>query len=92
MTNSSQIQATGVNNATENRSLLRFFGQAEADRPSGHIGKHLTVVSDGLETLLLDDWPEWQVARAALISQGRGIDGKNAETYRLAARKADGSP
>jgi len=76
----------------ENRTLLRFFGETEIDWPSGHIGQYLTGLRDDIETLLSSDWPEWETGRTALVSSGRGVDGKNAETYRLAARDAAGKP
>lgn len=86
------VTASEYKSIAENRALLRFFKEPETNWPSGHVGQHLTALPDDIETLLGSEWPEWEASRTALVSSGRGVDGKNAETYRLAAYNATGGP
>jgi hypothetical protein len=47
---------------------------------------------DDLERFAAGNWTSWTARRQALIDSGDGIGGKNADTYREAARTADREP
>jgi hypothetical protein len=75
--------------AKDNRALCRLVGATEEDFPSGAATGTLAFVPDTMETLLASDLPGWDVTRHELIADGRGVDGKNAATYEIAARECD---
>lgn len=75
-----------------NRKLCAFVGVAEVDYPVGLVGEGLVFVPDTLETLLASELPGWDLARKEIIEQGRGVEGKNAATYALAARECRDEP
>jgi putative ATP-dependent endonuclease of OLD family len=75
-----------------NRKLCRYVGADEEDYPAGAVSDRLAFVPDTLETLLASDLPGWDVARQKAIDEGRGVEGKNAATYALAARECADAP
>ncbi|WP_162602243.1 ATP-dependent nuclease [Nocardioides daejeonensis] len=79
-------------NKASNRKLCRFVGANEEDYPTGSVGANLVFVPDTLETLLASELPGWDLTRKEVIEQGRGVEGKNAATYALAARECQGEP
>lgn len=79
-------------NKTSNRQLCRFVGASEEDFPTGTVAADLVFVPDTLETLLASELPGWDLARKEAIEQGRGVEGKNAATYALAARECQDEP
>lgn len=79
-------------NKASNRKLCRFVGANEEDYPTGSVGANLVFVPDTLETLLASELPGWDLARREVIEQGRGVEGKNAATYALAARECQDEP
>lgn len=79
-------------NRTSNRKLCRFVGAPEEDFPTGMVGANLVFVPDTLESLLASELPGWDLARQVAIEQGRGVEGKNAATYALAARECQDEP
>lgn len=85
---SEAVDAHKVNN----RKLCRFVGVEEQDFPSGAVHRSLLFIPDTLETLLASELPGWDLARREAIAQGRGVDGKNAATYALAARECSDAP
>jgi predicted ATP-dependent endonuclease of OLD family len=81
---------------TLNRKLLKYFGMPEVDWPVGLVD---TVDSTGvfawddrIEETLDRDWSQWESTRQDLIASGRGVNGKNAATYALAASKCPIGP
>jgi hypothetical protein len=77
--------------ATENRRLLKYFGEAEVDFPSDHIGERVATLSDNLESFLKSNWAEWITSYAA-IEAAAGIQlAKNQHAYRTATREAKGT-
>lgn len=78
--------------AMANRKMLRFLGEVETDWPSGFCGGNAWAMDDTLETFVESKWPQFEVERASLVAGGRGTDGKNAATYRIAARQAAAPP
>jgi len=76
----------------QNRKLLQLIGEPEVDWPSGDLSDRALALPDHLENLLDSDWPEWEIARAQLVTDGLGFDAKDGDTYRLAAKTAAGSP
>lgn len=77
--------------AGKNRAMLRFLGEPETDWPSGICGTQAWAMEDMLETFVEATWPEFEKERQSLVESGRGADGKNAATYKIAAKLA-GSP
>ena len=75
--------------AEDTRALCRLVGATEEDFPTGAVSRTLAFVPDTMETLLASDLPGWDVTRHELIQVGRGVDGKNAATYEIAARECD---
>lgn len=76
--------------ATENRWLLRYLGEPEADYPAEGAGPVVAVFGDRLEDFLQTQWPEWADACAAL-EDATGVDlTKNSHAYRAATLAAGG--
>lgn len=77
----------------ENRRFLKYF-QADQieDFPHTAVLERFAVVEDTLETLLMADWPEWDETRQQLVKEGRGVEGKDAPTYRQAALETAKEP
>lgn len=88
----SDIEKAVAKHVADNRKLCRFVGEAEEDFPTGAVGATLAFVPDTMETLLQSELPGWDLTRRELIEQGRGVDGKNAATYALAARECVEEP
>ncbi|MBP8533122.1 ATP-dependent endonuclease [Streptomyces sp. MK37H] len=80
------------NNARDNVNLLGYLGGPHTVRPTAESTLQYTVFDDSLETYLASHWPAWNRRRQELINDGEGFDGKNAATYREAARTADAEP
>jgi putative ATP-dependent endonuclease of OLD family len=78
--------------AAKNKKLLRFLSLPEQDWPKGVLSPVVAVIDDTLETMVTENWPEFERERASLVAAGRGADGKNAATYRLAAKSAENIP
>lgn len=79
--------------AEENHRLLKYFRADQIeDFPKTAVLDACAVVEDTLETLLVAEWPEWNVTRQQLIAEGRGVEGKDPTTYRQAALEAAKEP
>lgn len=89
---SEEIQRAVDEHVRGNRKLCRYVGVDEEDYPTGAVSDRLAFVPDTLETLLSSDLPGWDLTRQRVIAEGRGVDGKNAATYALAARECEDSP
>ena len=76
----------------ENRKFCRFVGAVEDDYPVAAVAGAIAFVPDTLETLLASDLPGWDLTRRRVIDEGRGVEGKNAATYALAARECEDVP
>lgn len=76
----------------QNHKLLRYFGLPEQDYPVGVMSTRVVAINDTIESMLAKDWPEWEKTRSELIRQGRGVEGKNAATYSLAAQECPSPP
>lgn len=87
-----KIEEAVAAHRANNRKMCRFAGAAEEDYPTGPVGADLVFVPDTLETLLASELPGWDLARREAIEQGRGVEGKNAATYALAARECQDEP
>lgn len=76
--------------STENRLLLKYFGEPEIDFPTEKIGESVATLSDQLENFLCSNWAEWEKSCAA-IEAAAGIPlGKNQYAYRTATLEAEG--
>jgi putative ATP-dependent endonuclease of the OLD family len=64
----------------------------EEDHPPTQVQDGYAVIGDTLETLLSAEWPAWEQTAKDLVAVGRGVAGKNAATYRLAAIEAAAGP
>lgn len=71
----------------DNRALCSFAGAQEDDFPSGILNEIVAFVEDTLEELVCMDIPDWGVTKERLIKDGRGAEGKHANTYLLATRE-----
>ena len=87
-----EIANAMAKHAADNRKLCRLVGTAEEDFPVGAVSQSLAFVPDTMETLLASDLPGWDLTRQKMIEDGRGVDGKNAATYALAARECLDEP
>ena len=87
-----QIDEAEDKHKKDNRLLCRFAGAKEEDYPVGEVNDSLVFVPDTLESLLASDLPGWDVTRERLITEGRGVTGKNAATYSLASRECHDEP
>ncbi|MCG3039732.1 ATP-dependent endonuclease [Streptomyces sp. S1A] len=79
-------------NAKDNANLLGYLGGPHTARPTAESTPQYTVFEDSLETYLASHWPAWEMRRRELVNDGEGFDGKNAATYREAARTASTEP
>lgn len=77
---------------TDNRAFCRFVGAPEEDYPVGAVNSLLAFVPDTMESLLASDLPGWDLTRRQVIKAGRGVEGKNAATYAIAAEECDDTP
>jgi predicted ATP-dependent endonuclease of OLD family len=74
-----------------NRKLLRYLGDPEQEHPATTVTDRWAVLEDTLEPVL-DEWTAWGAKQRELIQDDRGLPGKDAATYRLAAIEADANP
>jgi putative ATP-dependent endonuclease of OLD family len=74
--------------AASNTKILKYFGTEAVDFPSGKVTNNLFAVDDNLEEVLAAEWPGWEVARAEIVTGGRGAPKKNAATYKLASAES----
>jgi putative ATP-dependent endonuclease of OLD family len=89
--NQTAIDSERTKLSTENRRLLKYFGDTEVDFPSEQVGKRLATLSDHLESYLKSNWAEWNTSYAA-IEAAAGIQlAKNQYAYRTATREATGT-
>lgn len=77
--------------STENRRLLKYFGEDEVDFPSDKVGDRVATLSDQLESYLESNWAEWSAAYAAIEAAAGLKLLKNQYAYRTATREAAGS-
>ncbi|MFC4049280.1 ATP-dependent endonuclease [Actinomadura syzygii] len=75
-------------NKRKNRLLVGYLGGVPEDFPVTKVHDPYAVAHEDLETYLRSEWPDWEDARRSLITDGRGVDGKNWATYRQAAVEA----
>lgn len=85
-----KIEEAEGKHKNDNRTLCRLVGGAEQNYPRGEVSPELFFITDTLESVLQADLPGWENKRLELIKGGRGVDGKNAATYELAARECEG--
>jgi putative ATP-dependent endonuclease of OLD family len=86
------VRRAVAKNASDNRALCRFVGVAEEDFPVGAVAPTIAFVPDTMETLLASELPGWDLTRKTIIAEGRGVEGKNAATYAIAAAECTDSP
>lgn len=85
------IDGERKNHATENRSLLRYFGMHEEDFPPATVTNDVAIFEDHLESFLSENWSDW--AKACVeIETLTGINiSKNQVAYRTATLNANGN-
>lgn len=87
----SLIEADRTKFSTENRRLLKYFSEPEADFPAEQVGDRVATLTDHLESFLDANWPEWAASCLAIESSG-GIElSKNQYAYRAATIEAAGA-
>jgi putative ATP-dependent endonuclease of the OLD family len=77
--------------STENRRLLKYLGQSEADFPPEQVGDRVAALSDHLESYLESNWTEWVTSCAAIEAETEIQLGKNQYAYRTATLEAEGT-
>lgn len=86
----SVIDAERTKYSTENRRLLMYFSEAEADFPAEQVGDRVATLTDHLESYLDANWPEW-TASCYAIEASAGVElSKNQYAYRAATIEAAG--
>ncbi|WP_186033250.1 ATP-dependent endonuclease [Burkholderia gladioli] len=85
------IESERTKFSTENRRLLKYLGEAEADFPPEQIGTQVATLSDHLETYLESNWNDWKTS-CETIEDTAGIQlAKNQYAYRTATVEAKGT-
>lgn len=85
------IDKDQIKYSSENRRLLKYFGETEVDFPPEQIGEHVATLSDNLESYLETEWTEWTTS-CAEIEAAAGIQlKKNQYAYRVATLEAKGA-
>jgi hypothetical protein len=79
-------------NMLDNTNLLSYLGGTPTGAPADESASTYTVFHDDLEGYLGSHWPDWVERKQGMIREGEGFAGKNAATYREAARTADSEP
>jgi putative ATP-dependent endonuclease of OLD family len=86
----SAIDAERTKYSTENRRLLKYFGENEADFPAEQVGDRVATLTDHLESYLDANWPEW-TASCLAIEASAGVElSKNQYAYRASTIEAAG--
>jgi putative ATP-dependent endonuclease of the OLD family len=85
-------QAAVESAVNANHRIQRYLGIPAEDHPPTRVTDRYGVLEDNLETFLATEWPEWEKAREDIVRAARGVVGKNAATYRLAALEAAAEP
>jgi putative ATP-dependent endonuclease of the OLD family len=89
--NQTTIDGERTKFSSENRRLLRYFGEVEVDFPVDQVGDRIATFSDNLESYLKSNWAEWFASYEA-IETNAGIQlSKNQYAYRTATREAKGT-
>lgn len=86
------IESAELSTRDQNRKILRYFKLPEKDYPKGILCDRVVALDDRLEAMIQRDWPAWETTRQDLIASGRGVPGKNAATYALAAQECQEKP
>ncbi|MEU6848665.1 AAA family ATPase [Actinacidiphila alni] len=76
----------------DNTNLLGYLGGTPTGDPADESTRTYTVFRDDLEGYLGSHWPAWAERKREMIRDGEGFAGKNAATYREAARTAASEP
>ncbi|REG49570.1 putative ATP-dependent endonuclease of OLD family [Paraburkholderia sp. BL6669N2] len=85
-----QISGERTGHAAGNRAVLRYFGRAEEDFPLATVADDVAIFGDHLESFLLENWTEWEVA-CKDVEKSAGISlAKNQLAYRTATLKSKG--
>lgn len=85
------IDAERTKYSTENRRLLKYFAETEADFPAEQVGDRVATLTDHLESYLGENWLEW-TASCLAIEASAGIElSKNQYAYRAATIEAAGA-
>lgn len=82
------VKAAETKNTVAHHKILLYFGLPENDMPSGKQSDWLFAFEDRLETVLAEEWEDWQKTVDAVVDSGRGVAVKNAATYGLAAKSS----
>lgn len=86
------IEAAVLETESRNRKFCRYFGIDEVNYPEGVMTAEFVAMPDTLESTIATDWPEWTERQRQIVRDGRGVEGKNAATYALAAKECTSSP
>ncbi|MDH6134836.1 hypothetical protein P3T37_004245 [Kitasatospora sp. MAA4] len=88
-----KIREAADKSARLNGQLLNYLdATTKVPWPASVSQLAYTVFEDNLEEYLKGAWPTWTARLQELIATGDGFPGKNAATYREAARSTEGNP
>ncbi|MBU9569707.1 ATP-dependent nuclease [Burkholderia multivorans] len=85
------IESDRTKLSTENRRLLKYFGEDEVDFPPEKIGTQVATLSDHLETYLESNWTDWRTSCEAIEATAGIQFAKNQYAYRTATVEAKGT-
>lgn len=86
------IELAVLEHESRNKMFCRYFGVEEIAYPQGVLTSDFIAMPDTLESTIAKDWPEWTERKKQIVQEGRGVEGKNAATYALAASECTSSP
>lgn len=76
----------------DNTNLLGYLGGTPTGTPADESTREYTIFHDHLEGHLTSHWPAWVERQREMVRDGDGFAGKNAATYREAARTTTSEP
>ena len=88
----SDINASEVKEQEVNRQIMRYFNLSQQSYPEGILCPSVAAIPDTLEDLVTSDWSAWNTTKDGIIAESRGVGGKNAATYALAAKECGIEP
>ncbi len=77
--------------ASMNKKILGYLGATVESWPAGQVYSSYAVFENTLESVLMTEWPEWQIAVDEIISKGIGDPKKNSVLYKQATVGAEGT-
>lgn len=86
-----QIENERHSHVAANRLLLQYFRLPETDFPPAIVGEQVAIIEDRIESFLVENWPEWDVACKDVEAETGLTLTKNQFAYRMATLRAEGT-